>query len=119
MGSRLLHTTAPTHCRGCQVSCERFGSAIAGLSAKPVNRSDNAIATAIAVDDCEVEWIMQRLQDAWRLTTLNETDGYLSVLVIGLTDNLGQLLYSTNMLVPHQQQDCPQLQHTAEVCSCD
>jgi hypothetical protein len=35
------------------------------------------------------------------------------VLLNGLTDNLGQLL-----LVPHQQQDCPQLQHTAGVCSC-
>ena len=35
---------------------------------------------------------------------------YLSVLVIGLTDNLGQLL-----LVPHHQQDGSQLQHSRRV----
>jgi hypothetical protein len=49
-----------------------------------------------------------------RLTTLKQTDGS-SVFVIGLTDNLGLLLLQ---LVPHQQQDCPQEQHTAEVWSC-
>jgi hypothetical protein len=36
----------------------------------------------------------------------------MSVLVIGLIDNLGLLL-----LVPDQQQEYPQLQHTAVVCS--
>ena len=60
----MLHTATPAHCPGCKVNCERVGSAIAVASAKPVNRSDNAIATAIAVDNHEVEWIMPRLQAA-------------------------------------------------------